>query len=136
MYCDLSAHLEASLQAHLLALAQHSADQSQALQKSHRRVSELEDHLAHQSTLVSSLQATLAHSVLQIRNLERALDEKAASADGELATQNRRLEGEIADLRRELGDLRLLCRTIERDASAASSLSQLTGGGGEGRKTN
>jgi septal ring factor EnvC (AmiA/AmiB activator) len=125
MYCDLSAHLETSLQSHLLALAQHTVDQSQTIQKYQRKVSELEDHLSHQSSVMSSLQSTCANNVIQIRNLERALDEKAASADGELATQNRKLEGEIIDLRREVGSLRLLCRTIERDASTAASLNQL-----------
>lgn len=96
---------------------------------------ELEDHYAHQSTLVSSLQSTCANTVIQVRNIEKALDERDASAGSELANQNKKLESDLVDLRKELTNLRLLCRTIERDTNAAMSINQLANGSSHGKRS-
>lgn len=82
--------------------------------------------------MVSSLQSTCANTVIQIRNLERALDEREISTGSDLSNQNKKLEGEIAELRKEMTTLRMMCRTIERDTNAAMSISQLTNAGSNG----
>jgi hypothetical protein len=146
MHCDLTSHLESSVQYHLLVLTQHTVEQNQTTQRMQRKVSlhlplpsppphplrqisELEDHLTHQSSVVSSLQSTCANTVVQLRNVERALDEREISTGSDLSNQNKKLEGEMAELRKEMTNLRMLCRTIERDTNAAMSISQLTNAG-------
>jgi hypothetical protein len=98
------------------------------------QISELEDHLTHQTSLVSSLQSTCANTVVQLRNVERALDEREISTGSDLSNQSKKLEGEMAELRKEMTSLKMLCRTIERDTNAAMSISQLNGNSSPGRR--
>jgi hypothetical protein len=81
MYCDLTSHLESSVQYHLLVLTQHTVPRSRTKPPNECNErspslsplplpsspsppdlsSELEDHLTHQSSVVSSLQSTGRH---------------------------------------------------------------------------